>query len=228
MLPAKYIAKCAAYKPALTWQEKKNKKQKTHLEPGLEKHDAALQPAGSAARSVHKLVHAGAAGTARHGAALQYSLLTHCTFPSTSRAGTSSQTGCAGKGASGDGCGAPQRVSDRGAVKFAWKQNENCSNKAEEHENQAEKKKHAFPLPIASAQTPGSAFREPGHLEPPGRGLWAHAPRARQKPSSPCLLARCKPPAAQLSSCKHLIRLMHSAQAENSIYHSYSNKFPLR
>lgn len=80
-----------------------------------------------------------------------------------------------------------------------------------------------LPLPYCRAVV--SAFT--GCCDWEDSWLPGHAHTA--EPSSPCLLSSCKsPPAAQLSSCKHLIRLMHSAQAENSIYHSYSNEFPLR
>lgn len=66
------------------------------------------------------------------------------------------------------------------------------------------------------------------YFGPETRGPGARARCPFHKPSSPCPLAHRTSPAAPLSSCKHLIRLMHSAQAENSIYHSYSNEFPLR
>lgn len=74
-------------------------------------------------------------------------------------------------------------------------------------------------------------FREAPGIQPKGRGRWARArSRPQREASSPRLLAasRQPPAAAPRSSCKHLIRLMHSAQAENSIYHSYSDEFPLR
>lgn len=91
---------------------------------------------------------------------------------------------------------------------------------------------HAFltlAFPFFSFRSVVRGFRASWCCDLKDRWLPAHAQHnPLHKPSSPCLLASWMSPAAQLSSCKHLIRLMHSAQAENSIYHSYSNEFPLR
>lgn len=82
--------------------------------------------------------------------------------------------------------------------------------------------------PLGLSAGPGGLAQEAQALLVPA--ATGHRPPATVTKAAPAaaLGAHSRSPAAPLSGCKHLIRLMHSARAENSIYHSYSNEFPLR